>query len=40
MVVKGSEAIVFVKFMAGKAWGSGTVIASEESGEVVAICHI
>jgi hypothetical protein len=39
MLVKGSEAIVFVKFMTGKAWVSGTVIASEESGEVVVISH-
>jgi hypothetical protein len=39
MLVKGSEAIVFVKFMTGKARVSGTVIASEESGEVVVISH-
>lgn len=39
MLVKGSEAIVFVKSMAGKAWVSGAVIASEESGEVVVISH-
>ena len=39
MLVKGSEAILFVKFTARKAWVSGTVIASEESGEDVVISH-
>jgi hypothetical protein len=37
MLVKGPEAVVFVKFMAGKAWVSSTVIAGGGSGEVVVI---